>query len=80
MNAPLAASRRAKAEFVLAEAHRLGFKIGTDGENIDFITPRGMPRETAMSFSRAIYDLREEIIVAIQTQARKAGETEPDNG
>jgi hypothetical protein len=58
-----------RAKFILDEADRLGIKVGTYGENLDYITPRGLPRATAMSFSRALYEHREEVIAAIMAES-----------
>jgi hypothetical protein len=41
-----------KAQFILDEARKLGIAVGTNGEEVVFITPKGLPLEVQMSFSR----------------------------
>jgi hypothetical protein len=59
------ASRTRRAEtalFVLREAKRLDLRVGTDGHDLIFAPPKGMPSESYFSFQRAIIAHREEVI------------------
>ena len=51
--------------FILKEAAAAGIKVGTDGSELIFYAPRGMPRESRRSFQDAIFKHYDEIIALI---------------
>jgi hypothetical protein len=59
-------ARLKAAAFILREAVACGYGLGTDGEVLQVISPRGLPRETSRSFSRAFDRYFDEIIMLIQ--------------
>jgi len=56
---------KARAAFVLREARRLNIRVGTDGDELLVVTPRGLPIPVCVSFSSALSDLREAVIAHI---------------
>jgi hypothetical protein len=50
------------ARFILAECAKLDLRVGTDGCDLIFAPPKGMPRESYFSFQRAVIAHRDEII------------------
>jgi hypothetical protein len=54
----------ARAAFILAEALKLGIKVGAanDGSEYTIITPPGLGPSVGMSFSHAIYELRDAVV------------------
>jgi hypothetical protein len=56
------------ARFIIAEAIKADLRIGTDGCDLILAPPKGMPRESYRSFSRAIVAHRAEIIDIIMRE------------
>jgi hypothetical protein len=54
----------ARAAFILAEAHKLGIKVGAahDGSEITIVAPRGMKHAVYCTFRDAILKLQPAII------------------
>jgi hypothetical protein len=56
------------ARFIIAECKRVDLKVGTDGHELILAPPKGMPRESYRSFSRAIIAHRPEIIAILMRE------------
>jgi hypothetical protein len=50
------------ARFILDEARKVDLRIGTDGCDLIFAPPRGMPRASYVSFQKAVIAHRAEVI------------------
>jgi hypothetical protein len=55
-------TRAETAAFILREAAKVDLRIGTDGCDLIFGPPKGMSRESYLSFQRAVIAHRDEVI------------------
>jgi hypothetical protein len=60
-----------RAYFILKEAAAAGIRVGTDGDGLLLVPPRGMPHESWFSFERAIIEHQTEIIEIIRRENAK---------
>ena len=61
--------RLRQAWLILNAAAGAGYRLGTNGNELLAVTPRGMPVKRALSFSRAFSEFQPEIIELILQDA-----------
>ncbi len=66
MEAVLRFAKKDSAEFVLDAATAAGFSVGTDGSELNVVSPHGLPEETKELFYRAFSEHRSEMIELIR--------------